>query len=327
MHPPKDEGHNEYAASLHSMLLGESAHLDLFLRENTNNQRHDNTTADSKGRGSCLTFATWNIWFAGLYWRERLGATLVEVLEKDPDVVCFQEVTQNVHAILLNCDYWRQWYRPTEERLPSLYDCAIWIRRIGGGGDGSSSKHRVAAGGSARTVPLPSTYGRRGLFLDLIWPNNDRKTIRVMTTHLESGKEMAATRSAQLDVLRRAAGSTTPTLLLGDMNTDPSYPENAALPGVDLWLARHPNDPGYTEDTHVNEMRFLAHGLKHKQVRYDRILLLNSDISATPDDIVEMKLMGTTPFKAHNGQLLWPSDHFGLVCRLKLSGTTSMAPR
>jgi len=302
------------ACSDHSDILLEAAELSKFLENNTGSDRVSHSGMRPANRQE-LTIVTWNIWFESWYWRERLSATLAETLDHDPDVVCFQEVTQNVHSIMLHCSFWRQRYDPTEEQIPCSYDCSVWIRKGRSTGSGGHGINVTAT--STSTVDLPTIYGRRGLCVDLRFPS-DQQAMRVITTHLESGRGMADNRRAQLDVLRKAAEHT-PTLLVGDMNIDPTYPENSALPGQDLWLALHADDdPGFTEDTYVNEMRFWAHGGKQKRVRYDRILLLNPEPNHC---VVDVRLMGTIPFFERNGQLLWPSDHFGLVARLKVLGT------
>ena len=242
------------ACSHHSNILVEAAELGKFLQNNAGDSVSRSGVRPAKQE---FTIVTWNIWFASWDWRERLCATLAETLDHDPDVVCWQEVTQNVHSIMLHCDFWRQRYDPTEEQIPFSYDCSVWIRK----GD-RWTRNQCHGWYVHRRY---STIYRRGLYVDLRLPND--QTMRVMTTHLESGKEKADTRRAQLDVLSRKAADHTPTLLVGDMNIDPSYPENSALPGLDLWLAEHPDDPGFTEDTYVNEMRFWAHGGKQKRVQ------------------------------------------------------------
>ena len=285
------------ACSDQSDIRIEAAELSTFL-QNSDSARHRSNEE--------FVIVTWNIWFAAWNWRERLGATLAETLDHHPDVVCWQEVTQNVHSIMIHCDFWRERYDPTEEQLPCSYDCSIWVRR----GTRETGGESIKATGVS-TIPIPTIFGRRGLCVDLKLSSD--QIIRVMTTHLESGKAMANTRRAQLDVLRKAADRT-PTLLVGDMNIDPTYPDNDALPGQDLWLNKHRDDPGFTEDTYVNEMRFWAHGGKQKRVRYDRIMLLNPPLGHR---VVDMNLLGTTPF-GRNGQMLWPSDHFGLVARMEM---------
>ena len=71
--------------------------------------------------------------------------------------------------------------------------------------------------------------------------------------------------------------------LCGDFNlcSEGKYvPENAPIAGdrdvLDLWPALRPGEPGWTEDTEANAMRYRATG-KEKQVRFDRVLLVRAN--------------------------------------------------
>ena len=258
-------------------------------------------TANAETNG--FSIVTWNIWFSQYHWRNRLCVTLLETLSQQPDVFCFQEVTRQAHSVLLNCAFLRERYEPTEESLPCSYDCAVWVRK------GVSVE-------SVSNIPLPSIYGRRGLCVEVKKNIGEtQQQIRIITTHLESGKGMEHTRRAQLqDINKFQSKCPYPTFLVGDMNLDPSYPENECLPGLDLWSHCHKRDPGFTEDTYVNRMRYNHHGQKHKQVRYDRILLMNSN---PPPTEVQIQRLGTQAFRnKENEEVVWPSDHFGLAVQV-----------
>jgi len=108
------------------------------------------------------------------------------------------------------------------------------------------------------------------------------------------------------------------SFIVGDFNLDPSYPENALVQenGFDLWDVLQPNDAGYTEDTNINKMRLYSHG-KHKQARYDRVLLVPrtaGETTCAKCRPYSIDLLGDKPFDEE----LWPSDHFGLVTRVGL---------
>ncbi|CAB9496376.1 Endonuclease/Exonuclease/phosphatase family [Seminavis robusta] len=290
-----------------------------------------------QSKNNTFTIITWNIWFAPYEWELRLEALLSECLQQHPDVLCFQEVTTNVHRCMLNCQYLRSRYEPTELSLPHGYDCAIWIRK-------DSSRLEV---NSTNTLPLESIYGRRGLLVDLeVASSSSRKKndtpakIRVVATHLESGRHMEMTRRKQLDALfsdmkETPCGNTKDikphvAFLVGDFNLDPSYAENEVVDAnsTDLWkLLKPKNDPGYTEDTYQNQMRFEAHG-KHKQVRYDRIVMMDlaehsisQPMQAPPKYMcvpTAIERLGVEPFDS--AKTIWPSDHFGLVAVLEMEG-------
>ena len=83
----------------------------------------------------------------------------------------------------------------------------------------------------------------------------------------------------------------------------------------DVWLEHHPHHPGYTEDTTINQMRYLLKQ-SHKQFRYDGILYKGNI------DFEWIKMIGLDPVfhvEKDNKQIpWWPSDHFGLVTELTL---------
>eukprot|EP00479_Gromia_sphaerica_P003730 TRINITY_DN14399_c0_g1_i1.p1 TRINITY_DN14399_c0_g1~~TRINITY_DN14399_c0_g1_i1.p1 ORF type:complete len:102 (+),score=21.23 TRINITY_DN14399_c0_g1_i1:284-589(+) len=67
---------------------------------------------------------------------------------------------------------------------------------------------------------------------------------------------------------------------MGDFNFHSTWEENEKIPGdfSDIWASIHPDKDGFTEDTHVNEMRYsVRHRGEHKQVRFDRILIKSDD--------------------------------------------------
>jgi len=96
---------------------------------------------------------------------------------------------------------------------------------------------------------------------------------------------------------------------MGDFNFDSSWAENQNLDPAyqDVWPLLHPSEPGYTEDTEVNTMRLLHTG-KHKQVRFDRILLRSEQPGWRAESI---QLIGTEPIGIEMPNV-FPSDHFGL---------------
>jgi tyrosyl-DNA phosphodiesterase 2 len=82
-----------------------------------------------------------------------------------------------------------------------------------------------------------------------------------------------------------------------------------SAPYVDMWPALRPDDDGFTEDTAINLMRLDAKN-KTRQVRFDRILIKGA--AWAPATI---KLLGTEPI-SDTMPRVFPSDHFGLLCRI-----------
>ena len=65
-----------------------------------------------------------------------------------------------------------------------------------------------------------------------------------------------------------------------------------AEPYRDLWPALRPHDDGFTEDTSINLMRLDSKN-KHRQVRFDRVLLKGGGWAAT-----NIELLGTQPISS-----------------------------
>jgi len=76
-----------------------------------------------------------------------------------------------------------------------------------------------------------------------------------------------------------------------------------------VWPALRPNDLGFTENTTINHMRFDSRN-KDRHVRFDRVLLQGSAWSASA-----IVLLGTEPVSPELPRV-FPSDHFGVWCRL-----------
>jgi tyrosyl-DNA phosphodiesterase 2 len=116
-------------------------------------------------------------------------------------------------------------------------------------------------------------------------------------------------RGRQLRRVFRALRSADDAIVLGDFNTRDSENARITLPYHDVWPMLRPHDDGFTEDTSINLMRYDMKD-KHRHVRFDRVLLKSRRWTAT-----EIELLGTEPIAAGLPRV-FPSDHFGLECRL-----------
>lgn len=282
-----------------------------------------------------LRVATWNVWFAEYYQRERFAALLHEALSWEPDVLCLQEVTDTFHEAMRQCRNLRWRLLETEEYTPSLdgYDVALWVRA-----DAQLLR--------CWTVELPTTQCRRCLVVDLRLPRRLEESswrVRVASVHLESNQPEASNaqlRAAQLRTIlpglrtepfeEGAAGGPDVLILAGNFNfCDTCAEENSLISDdslvVDAWLAARPGEPGFTEDTEVNAMMRQWQQGRQKQVRYDRILLLGSSeeqeercssLSVIPWAVAGVEVLGQKPLPGLEREEIWPSDHFGLFARL-----------
>ena len=98
-------------------------------------------------------------------------------------------------------------------------------------------------------------------------------------------------------------------MLLGDFNMRDTENNRIAPPYWDIWPTLRPHEPGFTEDTSINLMRLDARN-KKRQVRFDRVLLKGTRWRAA-----SIELLGTQPISPELPRV-FPSDHFGIECRL-----------
>ena len=318
---------------------------------------------DQPDASSPLRVVTWNVWFDDMEAERRWSALLAEALALRPDVLCLQEVTVELHERMVRCESLQHHYVLVPLEHNGYYDVTIWLRRA----------CLLAPGGptpTSQVVAIESYMGRRCLYTDVTVRSGWR--VRLATVHLESTSPAAPMRKAQLEAIlpalktapwseplrspprsrrreRPAAQLPNIAVLTGDFNFCSCSEEDqtvAGEPGVtDLWPQLEGREPGWTEDTGINEMRFAAKP-KHKQVRFDRVLLIRTGSTAgvgaatTGGALGEaaatkavaaaggtgdyewrgegIALLGTAalPIKANFSDVdvrVWPSDHFGLA--------------
>ena len=159
--------------------------------------------------------------------------------------------------------------------------------------------------------PVESTRGWTAAEFKL-----DGEKFRFVNTHLEAFN--AAVRTAQAEELTRRRGALRtqlPTILVGDLNSDPKgTPENAAAYRTikergfrDAWLRTHPDHPGLTccFSAEVDDRR------RDFDSRIDHVLFRGA-LSAKG-----ARRVGIDPDN-RTASGLWPSDHAGQVARLRL---------
>jgi tyrosyl-DNA phosphodiesterase 2 len=127
--------------------------------------------------------------------------------------------------------------------------------------------------------------------------------------HLESGKASAGLRARQLGRVFRALSDADDAVVLGDFNMRDVENERIGPPFCDVWPTLRPRDDGFTENTSINLMRLDSKN-KHRQVRFDRVLLKGARWAAE-----SIELVGTEPISSAYPRV-FPSDHFGVQCRL-----------
>ncbi|MGK2882839.1 MAG: endonuclease/exonuclease/phosphatase family protein [Mycobacterium sp.] len=236
-----------------------------------------------------LTLTTYNIWFNDFFARQRYLA-IAEVLANDhADVMVFQEVTDVAVDVLLSRPWIRDHYR------------SAWVPR---GNYGMLLLSRVPVGAVSYTR-LPTRLQRGFLRADLQGADG----LVVCCVHLESGKSSSGLRARQLGKLFSALRGVDDVVVLGDFNMRDAENTRIGAPFQDVWPALRPADDGFTEDTSINLMRYDMKN-KHRHVRFDRVLLKGWRWRAT-----DIELLGTRAI-AESEPRVFPSDHFGVRCRI-----------
>jgi endonuclease/exonuclease/phosphatase family metal-dependent hydrolase len=153
---------------------------------------------------------------------------------------------------------------------------------------------------------LPSRMSRGFLRAEVIVGGT--RTV-ICAVHLDSGKASIRLRGRQLRRVFRALRSVDDAVVLGDFNMRDAENDRIVAPFVDVWPALRPHEPGFTEDTSINLMRLDSRN-KHRHVRFDRVLIKGPAWTAASID-----LLGTEPLSDALARI-FPSDHFGVRCRL-----------
>eukprot|EP01118_Nematostelium_gracile_P015911 TRINITY_DN6472_c0_g1_i1.p1 TRINITY_DN6472_c0_g1~~TRINITY_DN6472_c0_g1_i1.p1 ORF type:complete len:713 (-),score=167.58 TRINITY_DN6472_c0_g1_i1:18-2156(-) len=139
------------------------------------------------------------------------------------------------------------------------------------------------------------------------------KDVVVPVVHLSSNRSQNANqkRENQLYSLFEQINSFENRIIVGDLNFGDGEEQESIQWGdyQDAWLSLCPGQAGYTFDPEVNTLAKLnsSTGLKR---RFDRVIVGSPNI--VPQSIQQI---GTTSFE-HDGQVLFPSDHYGILCEL-----------
>jgi tyrosyl-DNA phosphodiesterase 2 len=240
-----------------------------------------------------LTLTTYNVWNDPMHAADRYRAIAGLLSRRKPDVMVFQEMTPTAVDVLLA----EQWIRDGYARAAVVG---------GDAGDyGMLMLSRVPLTGVTYTR-LPTRQSRGMLAAELAL---DGSRLMVCCIHLDSGKRSARLRGWQLRRIFASLRATENAVVLGDFNMRDSENGRIRTPYLDVWPALRPGEDGFTEDTSINLMRYDMKD-KHRHVRFDRVLLKGDRWEATG-----IELLGTKPIAADLPRV-FPSDHFGVECRL-----------
>lgn len=241
-----------------------------------------------------LVVATFNVWFSDFHAEARYRAIADVLARKMPDVMVFQEITPAALAVFLAEPWIRVRYRRAEVTGGDLGNYGMLML----------SRLPIA---NVTYTRLPTNLARGFMTAQL---DSGGRPLTVVALHLESGKAAVGLRARQLGQVFRALRRTENAVVLGDFNMRDSENGRICEPYRDVWPMLRPDDDGFTEDTSVNLMRLDSKN-KQRHVRFDRVLLKGGGWAPT-----DVELLGTEPI---SGELprVFPSDHFGVLCRLK----------
>jgi tyrosyl-DNA phosphodiesterase 2 len=253
----------------------------------------------------------------------RLAGIAAIVAAERPHVLCLQEVTPNIEALLRASPFWADFdASPAPGGAP--YYSLLLLRHLNPGAQ------RVAfQRGSFQNSGQGRDLTRGGLAL------GGGLRLVAATAHLESYLGPDATssrerveqmreslRALDADASSGSFGGIGNVLFAGDTNWDDAEDGDLGTllpPGwLDSWRALHPGQAGYTYDATANGM--LMGSLRK---RLDRVLVRLRDYEPA-----EARMVGTTPLPGvsydkqfRNGGSkrlpVLPSDHFGLVFTMR----------
>ena len=248
----------------------------------------------ARNRPKRLTVATYNIWFNEQHAEQRYQA-IADLLSRDtPDIMAFQEVNSTALAVLLGQPWIRQQY------------VSAAITGAGVGNYGMLMLSRLPLREVTYTK-LPTRLSRGYLTATL---TIDGDPLSVVALHLESSKAAVNLRARQLGRVFDSQRASQNVLIMGDFNMRDAENSRIDTRYRDVWPLLRPDDPGFTEDTSINHMRYDMKD-KPRHVRFDRVLVKGN--AWVPESI---ELLGQEPISKKLPRI-FPSDHFGVQCTLR----------
>jgi len=239
---------------------------------------------------------TYNVWFDYSTSDQRVPRLLDLVAEKNADIIAFQEV-ERWFVNALEADVRFKYYHFSVERG--------WFNSIKGGllilTKNKNIQHKY--------IHLPSDMDR-----GLLYVKTEVFGVQlcIATVHLESMLDDTKLRIAQLDALSKETSNCNNMILLGDFNFGDNDFENRVVNSdyLDVWKQLNPNYQGYTwniiESNLAKRNSFPSEGSR----RLDKVYIKGNLL--IPKGI---EMIGNHSFITQYGQILFPSDHFGLLTR------------
>jgi len=264
----------------------------------------------SKSTMEALTFISWNI--DGLSekgLKVRTQSVIQTVLERNPDIIFFQEVVPETLGWLKTALDTKYLFGQggNDDRTPGCYFTVVLLKR--------STVYRE----SLQVIKFEDSVMSRDL--TLVEAAIDGRNFLLINTHLESTKDFAEVR---MDQLKRAfnhvkkANSSKTVILAGDLNIRDSEVSKVGLPEnvQDMWVANGSRkEVEHTWDTLRNNNVEIPSKFKPR-LRFDRVYLRPSQSGD-----IKPEHFGLVGIQKVPGHQLFPSDHWGIYCVFKFLKT------
>lgn len=243
-----------------------------------------------------IVVLTYNVLADPMAGDQRVNAILEVIREGQPDIIALQEA-----------DSWFLKIIESDSRITDHYR-STWKSSLGSvsGGQHVLSRYPIR---DSSWVTLTGRQRRTALIVTL---DVDGREMVLATTHMESPLDAGPVRAQQLDEIFRLIGSADESILLGDLNFGDGEKEEAHIPSTftDCWLALHPEAPGFTWNMESSAMAKRGSFPSERSRRLDRVL-----VRSRVYEPASIRIVGDQPIDAALG--LFPSDHFGLLAKLK----------
>jgi len=263
---------------------------------------------------SSMTVLSWNL-DAQVNFRQQRSAAALELLkERNPDVLCLQEMEKTVWVSYLK-DEWIQHNYYVTDADGSTFDDGFY---------GTCTLIKFPPSQVYKQV-LPSEGNRKILIVEF---QLNSRTARISNVHCDSGERVsdANIRKYQIKALSNASLTAHDALFMGDLNVySDGELEFLSSDLVDCWNRLHPNVPGYTYDSQVNPWcnydRRLLLGSTCPPIRqrFDRMFMNRAE---TTWEVMMMEIVGQRPIIVVDKQKreveIFPSDHLGLLASFQL---------
>lgn len=242
-----------------------------------------------------IKLLTYNIWFSDIYINKRINLLVKLVNEKNPDVICFQEVRKDVLAVLVNkLKSYKYWETSLNE--DKYYGVVIF------------SKFKKV---KTNIFKFKKTnMDRHFIIMELNLDNNFK--INIVTTHLESEFKIKDYKDSfkyfQFNNLLKYLKNFNNVVICGDMNISEKENNLFKLDNYwsDCWILDGSNiEKKYTFDYKTN--MFINNKTKYRS-RLDRVFIKNNGLLK----LDRFDLVG-------NSKGLIPSDHFGIIVNLSIN--------